>query len=118
MVSVSLHRIEHQRLHEKHRGHEAMHAEMAIILLLTLVVAQIALVQWKLRHFKSYQVSSLLCWLSCLCAVSILLHHANEQIHQYHHARCLHGDGPGTLEEKKTLSDQNTQIAEKSACYF
>ncbi|KAL8587626.1 hypothetical protein ACOMHN_045315 [Nucella lapillus] len=52
-------RIEHQRLHEKHRGHEAMHAEMALILLLTLIVAQIALVQWKIRHFKSYQRATL-----------------------------------------------------------
>ena len=43
-------------MHEKHRGHEAMHAEMAFILLLTLIVAQIALVQWKIHHFKSYQV--------------------------------------------------------------
>ncbi|KAK6173929.1 hypothetical protein SNE40_017299 [Patella caerulea] len=53
-------RIEHQRLHEKHKGHEAMHAEMALILLATLVVAQIILVQWKLRHFRSYQRATLL----------------------------------------------------------
>lgn len=43
-------------LHEKHKGHESMHAEMALILLVTLIVAQIVLVQWKTRHFKSYQV--------------------------------------------------------------
>lgn len=49
-------RLEHQRLHEKHRGHESMHAEMALILIATLIVAQILLVQWKTRHFKSYQV--------------------------------------------------------------
>ena len=52
-------RIEHQRLHEKHRGHEAMHLEMVLILIATLVVAQIVLVQWKQRHFKSFQVSVL-----------------------------------------------------------
>ncbi|XP_067663860.1 E3 ubiquitin ligase Rnf121-like isoform X1 [Haliotis asinina] len=52
-------RIEHQRLHEKHRGHETMHAEMALILLATLVVAQILLVQWKARHFRSYQRATL-----------------------------------------------------------
>ncbi|CAE1330945.1 RNF121_175 [Acanthosepion pharaonis] len=53
-------RIEHQRLHEKHRGHEAMHAEMVLILLATLAVAQVVLMQWKKRHFKSYQRSTLL----------------------------------------------------------
>jgi RING finger protein 121 len=42
-------------MHEKHRGHEAMHAEMVLILIVTLVVAQILLVQWKQRHFRSYQ---------------------------------------------------------------
>ena len=50
-------RIEHQRLHEKHKGHEAMHAEMVLILIATLVIAQILLVQWKQRYFRSYQVS-------------------------------------------------------------
>ncbi|KAH9505690.1 hypothetical protein Btru_055508 [Bulinus truncatus] len=53
-------RVEHQMLHEKHKGHESMHAEMAIILLATLIVAQIVLVQWKTRHFKSYQRATLL----------------------------------------------------------
>jgi RING finger protein 121 len=54
--SNCFYRIEHQRLHEKHRGHEAMHAEMVLILIATLVVAQILLVQWKQRYFRSYQV--------------------------------------------------------------
>ncbi|XP_064636124.1 E3 ubiquitin ligase Rnf121-like isoform X2 [Lineus longissimus] len=53
-------RIEHQKLHEKHRGHEAMHAEMVLILITTLVVAQVLLVQWKQRHFRSYQIVTLL----------------------------------------------------------
>ncbi|CAI9724777.1 finger 121-like isoform X1 [Octopus vulgaris] len=53
-------RIEHQRLHEKHRGHEAMHAEMVLILLVTLGIAQIILMQWKKRHFKSYQRATLI----------------------------------------------------------
>lgn len=57
LVSISLiSRVEHQKLHEKHRGHEAMHAEMVLILIFTLIVAQILLVQWRQRHFKSYQV--------------------------------------------------------------
>ncbi|GAB1608218.1 RING finger protein 121-like [Argonauta hians] len=51
---------EHQRLHEKHRGHETMHLEMILILLATLVVAQILLVQWKERHFRSYKRATLL----------------------------------------------------------
>ena len=37
-------------MHAKHRGHEAMHAEMVLILIATLVVAQLLLVQWKQRH--------------------------------------------------------------------
>lgn len=49
-------RYEHQQMHEKHKGHEAMHAEMMIILLLTVVVAQVALYQWRKRHYRSYSV--------------------------------------------------------------
>lgn len=51
-------RVQHERLHVKHRGHEAMHAEMVLILVATLVVAQIVLVQWKQRHHRSYNVSA------------------------------------------------------------
>jgi RING finger protein 121 len=76
-------RLEHQRLHEKHRGHEAMHAEMVLILIVTLIVAQVVLVQWKQRHFRSYQVSSifpLLAWdmarFSCMW-LEVLSHTAN-----------------------------------------
>lgn len=50
-------RIEHQKLHEQHKGHEAMHAEMVLILIVTLVVAQCVLIEWKRRHYKSYLVS-------------------------------------------------------------
>uniref|UniRef100_A0A914UVQ3 RING-type domain-containing protein n=2 Tax=Plectus sambesii TaxID=2011161 RepID=A0A914UVQ3_9BILA len=53
-------RVEHLKMHEKHKGHDAMHLEMFLILIVTLVVAQVALVQWKKRHFKSYQVATLL----------------------------------------------------------
>lgn len=49
-------RYEHQKLHEKHKGHEAMHSEMVLVLLITLIVAQIVLVEWKKRHYKSYSV--------------------------------------------------------------
>lgn len=44
-------------MHEKHKGHDAMHAEMLIILLVTLIVAQVALFEWKKRHYRSYSVS-------------------------------------------------------------
>ncbi|XP_076969826.1 E3 ubiquitin ligase RNF121 isoform X7 [Tamandua tetradactyla] len=49
-------RVEHARMHAKHRGHEAMHAEMVLILIATLVVAQLLLVQWKQRHPRSYNI--------------------------------------------------------------
>ncbi|XP_045433735.1 RING finger protein 121 isoform X2 [Pipistrellus kuhlii] len=52
-------RIEHARMHAKHRGHEAMHAEMVLILIATLVVAQLLLVQWKQRHPRSYNMVTL-----------------------------------------------------------
>lgn len=50
-------RLEHAKMHAKHKGHEAMHAEMVLILIVTLVIAQLVLVQWKQRHPKSYNVS-------------------------------------------------------------
>lgn len=49
-------RLEHMKMHEKHKGHEAMHTEMVLILVITVIVAQVALVEWKRRHQKSYQV--------------------------------------------------------------
>lgn len=49
-------RLEHIKLHKHHEGHESMHAEMILILLVTLVVAQIVLVEWKKRHYRSYMV--------------------------------------------------------------
>lgn len=55
-VFFSLNRVEHARMHAKHKGHEAMHAEMVLILIVTLVIAQLVLVQWKQRHSKSYNV--------------------------------------------------------------
>ncbi|KAG7197899.1 hypothetical protein KM043_016143 [Ampulex compressa] len=53
-------RVEHIKLHELHRGHESMHAEMLLVLLVTLVVAQILLLEWKKRWFKSYQLVTLI----------------------------------------------------------
>jgi hypothetical protein len=53
-------------MHAKHRGHEAMHAEMVLILIATLVVAQLLLVQWKQRHPRSYNVSYFVSYLSVI----------------------------------------------------
>ncbi|XP_032682791.1 RING finger protein 121 isoform X2 [Odontomachus brunneus] len=53
-------RREHIRMHEKHRGHESMHAEMMLTLLVTLAIVQLLLVVWKKRHFKSYQFVTLI----------------------------------------------------------
>ncbi len=50
-------RLKHEAMHEKHKGHESMHAEMILILLFTLVISQILLVLWKTKHFKSFQVN-------------------------------------------------------------
>jgi RING finger protein 121 len=55
MLKFNQNRLKHEALHEKHRGHESMHAEMVLILLVTLVVSQFFLVFWKTKHFKSFQ---------------------------------------------------------------
>ncbi|TFK16218.1 kelch-like protein 2 [Platysternon megacephalum] len=53
-------KLQHQKMHTKHHGHESMHMEMVLILIATLVVAQIVLVQWKQRHCRSYNLVTLL----------------------------------------------------------
>jgi RING finger protein 121 len=64
-------RKEHAEMHEKHRGHDAMHAEMFLIFLFVLAVAQVILVVWKQRHFKSYQVVTTIGLWLIPCVVSI-----------------------------------------------
>ena len=54
-------RIEHEKLHAKHKGHEAMHMEMILILFSTLIVAQVLLVKWKKHYYKSFQVKKKNC---------------------------------------------------------
>lgn len=46
---------EHLLMHEKHRGHEKMHAVMLLILILSMFLAQILLIWWRKKSFKSYQ---------------------------------------------------------------
>ncbi|XP_026466413.1 RING finger protein 121 [Ctenocephalides felis] len=53
-------RYEHQKLHQKHAGHESMHAEMIFILIATVVISQICLIEWKKRHYHSYSFVTLL----------------------------------------------------------
>ncbi|XP_076446649.1 E3 ubiquitin ligase RNF121-like [Babylonia areolata] len=52
-------RIEHARLHEKHRGHEALHGEVGVVVLVSLLLAQLAIMLWKRRHYSSYQRATL-----------------------------------------------------------
>eukprot|EP00096_Caligus_rogercresseyi_P011541 TRINITY_DN4553_c0_g1_i2.p1 TRINITY_DN4553_c0_g1~~TRINITY_DN4553_c0_g1_i2.p1 ORF type:complete len:325 (-),score=52.80 TRINITY_DN4553_c0_g1_i2:72-1046(-) len=67
-------RLEHIRLHEKHRGHESMHAEMILILFATVIVAQIALVKWRKSHPYSYHFCTMVgMWVIPLC-ISIKQH--------------------------------------------
>lgn len=56
-IFILICREEHRKLHEAHKGHESMHAEMLLILMITMIVAQIVLLEWKRRHFKSFQVT-------------------------------------------------------------
>ncbi|XP_050442834.1 RING finger protein 121 [Adelges cooleyi] len=63
MTREEIMRENHRKLHEEHKGHESMHAEMLLILLVTMIIAQITLLEWKRRHFKSFQiVTSLALW--------------------------------------------------------
>lgn len=45
-----------------------MHAEMVIVLIITLIVAQICLIEWKKRHYRSYAVNKVS---KCLGSFSI-----------------------------------------------
>lgn len=69
------HRVRHEALHEKHRGHETMHAEMVLILLASLVVSQIVLVYWKNAHFKSFQFFTMIGMWIIPFLISIKLEH-------------------------------------------
>lgn len=75
MLFLSLfHRIEHAKVYEQHRGHDSMHAEMVLIFIVVLVIAQVILVEWKRRHHKSYLVLKLANYpvvRSCFCPSSV-----------------------------------------------
>lgn len=46
---------EHLLMHEKHRGHESMHATMLLILIFAILVTQMLLIWWRKKSFKTYQ---------------------------------------------------------------
>lgn len=52
-------RFLHQQMHEKHKGHDDMHAAMLLILIITVLVSQVILFEWKKRHLRSYLFVSL-----------------------------------------------------------
>uniref|UniRef100_A0A4V0Y8N4 Putative ring-containing e3 ubiquitin ligase n=1 Tax=Rhodnius prolixus TaxID=13249 RepID=A0A4V0Y8N4_RHOPR len=63
-----LRRVELMRLKTLHKGHDAMHTEMVIIFFVTIIVAQIGLVEWKRRYPKSYQLVTLAAmWIIPMC---------------------------------------------------
>lgn len=53
-------RFDHQKMHELHKGHESMHASMILILIGTIIVAQIVVATWKSRHYKSYSIFTMI----------------------------------------------------------
>lgn len=53
-------RQDHEKLHEKHKGHEAMHMEMVLVLFATLGVMQIVLFKWQQLHNRSYKFVTLI----------------------------------------------------------
>jgi len=62
---------EHEEMHRKHQGHDAMHAEMFIIFIVSMIVAQIVLMVWKRRHFRSYQTATLFGLWLIPCLISL-----------------------------------------------
>ncbi len=68
-------RLRHEAIHEKHKGHETMHAEMVLVLLGTLIVSQIVLVIWKAKHFKSFQSATMLAMWLIPIGISVHLGH-------------------------------------------
>jgi RING finger protein 121 len=60
MSSLADNEREHLLLHEKHRGHEGMHALMLLILIIAIILAQIGLIYWRKKSFKTYQNVSMI----------------------------------------------------------
>ena len=64
LSKLSEHERAHLLLHQKHFGHEGMHAMMLLILIVAIFVAQIILIAWKKKAPKNFQnVSMFGVWL-------------------------------------------------------
>lgn len=64
LAKLSEHERGHLLLHQKHFGHEGMHAMMLLILIIAIFVAQIILIAWKKKAPKNFQnVSMFGVWL-------------------------------------------------------
>lgn len=64
LSGLPAHEREHLLLHQKHFGHEGMHATMLLILVVAICVAQVVLIWWKKNYPKPYQNVSMFCmWL-------------------------------------------------------
>mmetsp|Transcript_28936 Transcript_28936/g.75890 ORF Transcript_28936/g.75890 Transcript_28936/m.75890 type:complete len:381 (-) Transcript_28936:962-2104(-) len=64
----------HLEWHKKHLGHEKMHAEMLLVLLLVMVLTQLLVVLWKKHYFDSFQAVTLLGMLVVPVYFSVKLH--------------------------------------------
>lgn len=53
-------RIKRRKHLEKHKGHETMHMEIFIILFVVFFVSQMALIYWRKKHVKSYDICTLI----------------------------------------------------------
>ncbi|VUZ56815.1 unnamed protein product [Hymenolepis diminuta] len=61
-------RLRHMKLHEEHKGHEAMHLEMFLILVFFTCGCQFLLMFWKKYRPKSYHLFTLLAmWIVPIC---------------------------------------------------
>ncbi|VDD79565.1 unnamed protein product [Mesocestoides corti] len=61
-------RLKHLKIQEEHKGHEAMHLEMFLILVFFTFGAQFALMAWKKYYPKSYHLLTLLgMWIVPIC---------------------------------------------------
>ncbi|VVC90149.1 unnamed protein product [Leptidea sinapis] len=53
-------RFDHQKMHDKHKGHETMHLQMVLNMIIILIVAQIIFEQWKKYHYRSYSIFTMM----------------------------------------------------------
>ncbi|KAL3319472.1 hypothetical protein Ciccas_001865 [Cichlidogyrus casuarinus] len=54
-----VHKLRHLKLQEEHKGHEMMHLEMFFMLIGGIFFSQCALMLWKTKHYRTYQMCTL-----------------------------------------------------------